>query len=391
MRTVTLLYPNRAGPLMACAVMTLFGLTAPASADPTRRVVLPAGSVIPVRLDQEMSSKTARSGERFTTTVRLGNDDAGMPEGTRIEGVIREAQRSQDGKPGMLDLEFNRMVTPGGQNRQITGSLIALNGKGVKPSDSGRLIATGDKSKDRLKFIGIGAGGGLLIGTLTKNNAILSTLLGAGAGYLYNEFGNKPKPGDVNLKAGAEFGIRLDRELAFDTNQPAGYAQTTDRGANDDRSNSGRYSDRQSTRLNDAQNRIDRPSDSTDDIGMMIDDRDVPFDSAKPFMRGSQVMVPLEAVARAANFDYRYDKANRMISARSGALRLPLNSRIARMNGARHRMAVASEERDGTLYVPLQFISLATGATAIWESDSRTVILTTNQRKVPIPAGVDIQ
>ena len=29
---------------------------------------------------------------------------------------------------------------------------------------------------------------------------------------------------------------------------------------------------------------------------MMIDDSDISFDSAKPFMRGSQVMVPLETV-----------------------------------------------------------------------------------------------
>ena len=75
-------------------------------------------------------------------------------------------------------------------------SANSLSGKAVKSGD-GRLVATGDKSKDRLKFIGIGAGAGLLLGTVTKQNSLLSLLLGAGAGYLYNETGNKPKPGDV--------------------------------------------------------------------------------------------------------------------------------------------------------------------------------------------------
>ena len=112
---------------------------------------------------------------------------------------------------------------------------------------------------------------------------------------------------------------------------------------------------------------------------MMIDGNDVSFDSARPFMRGSQVMVPLDSVAHAANFDYRYNESNHMISARDGRLRMPLGSRIATINGQRRQMPVANEMRNGNLYVPLQFISLATGGTAIWESDSRTAILTTNR------------
>ena len=98
-------------------------------------------------------------------------------------------------------------------------------------------------------------------------------------------------------------------------------------------------------------------------------------------MRGSHLMVPLDAAAHAANFDYRYDEANHMIIARGGALRLPLYSRIARMSRERHSMPAASEIRDGAIYVPLQFITLATGGTAIWESDSRTAIVTTGRQR----------
>jgi hypothetical protein len=366
MKTLTRPERNRAGPLAACLAMSLLGLTAAQAA--TRRVVLPPGSVIPVRLDQSLSSKTAQSGDRFTATVRYGQDDAGLPEGTRVEGVMREVLPAADGKPGVLDMDFRRMVTPGGQTRTITGSLVALDAKSVQRSESGRLVASTDKGKDRLKWIGIGAGAGLLAGVLTKGNKLVDTLLGAGAGYLYNEFGNKPKPGDVNLKSGTEFGIRLDRQLTFDTNRT------------DDYNTSGITPSGTSGTVRNAviPTQGDGAVGSGEDIGMLIDDRDVSFGSAKPFMRGSQVLVPLDTVSRAANFDYRYNAQQRTIRARNNTLRLGLGSRIAVLNGQRSRLPAAAEIRNGTLYVPLQFIGLATGGSTNWDSGSRTIVLTTN-------------
>jgi len=49
------------------------------------------------------------------------------------------------------------MVFPNGGSQTVTASLFSLNGKDVKRQD-GRLVATGDKGKDRLKWVGIGAG-----------------------------------------------------------------------------------------------------------------------------------------------------------------------------------------------------------------------------------------
>src|SRR5205085_417038 len=95
--------------------------------------------------------------------------------------------------------------------------------------------------------------GGLLIGALTKQNELLSTILGAGGGYLFNELGNK-KPGDVNLKQGSTFGVRLDRELAYNSDERSNTERRTqntgnnsqyyDRRANQNTSNDQPYSDR---------------------------------------------------------------------------------------------------------------------------------------------------
>jgi hypothetical protein len=389
-------YRSRAVMLTAGLAMTFANIAANAD---THRVTLPVGTVIPVKLDQSLNSKNNEPGDKFTATVRYGRDDAGIPEGTRVEGVIRESLPSGNGKPGVLDVDFRTIVFPGGERRAIEASLYSLDGKSVKSSD-GRLIATADKSKDRLKWVGIGAGAGLLIGTLTKGNALLDTVLGAGAGYLANELGNK-KAGDVNLKQGAEFGVRLDRQLAFNQDDRSYYRsqnqnnpdriipgnQNGGRTGVDDKgyaSGDDRYYNRNGVRNSGTQSRDDlyyRSGDTraSGDIGLMIDDREVRFRSAKPFTRNGIVFVPLEAVSRAANFDYRYDPQDKIIRANNNSIKLSMDSRIAFVNGERRRLPAAAEIRNGIVYVPMQFIGWATRGSSVWDSGSQTVVITTDR------------
>lgn len=320
------------------------------------RTGLPSGTVIPVRLDAPLSSRSASSGDKFSSTIIHGEDDAGLPEGTRIEGVVREVVASENGQPGSLDVDFRRIVFQDGSFQSINASLYSLSGKVVKRAD-GRLVATGNKSKDRLKFIGIGAGAGLLIGSLTKNNSILSVLLGAGAGYLFNEFGNKPKPGDVNLKQGQEFGVHLDRRLNFNTQTRRYYSEHHGMQA----SNGGSY------------------SSSLDQIRVRVNDHVLHLDgSQQPFIRDGVVLVPLAALGSEANFDYRYDSGNGMIYAHNDEVRMERGSHVATFNGQRRDLRTAAALRHGVAFVPLQFIALATGGSVGWDEASGTVNVTTN-------------
>jgi hypothetical protein len=341
-----------------------------AQADPSR-VVLPIGTVIPVVLNESLSSKINQPGDRFTATVKSGPDCAGLPDGTRIEGVVRDAVPHDGDKPGVLDVDFRRIVFPSGETQPVEGSLYSLDGKAVKRSD-GRLVATSSKSKDRLKWVGIGAGAGLIISGLTKGSSLVDTLLGAGAGYLYNELANK-KPGDVNLKQGSEFGVRLDRQIAFNTDDRSYYRRTSGSNGSD------RYDDRnRSDRTDNGQ--YDSNAAYGNDIGMMIDDREVRFDrSTRPYTRNGVVLVPLATVARAANFDYRYSAGDRVIYANNGSIRLAVGSRIAKVDGQRHRLPAAAEVHNGTVYVPMQFIGWASHGSVSWDDASRTVVVTTNR------------
>jgi hypothetical protein len=381
---------SRLGMIVAGIAMTLTHIS-PALAD--HRVTLPAGTVIPVKLDQSLDSKRSQPGDKFTATVKDNNDNAGLPYGTRVEGVVREAKSSYEGKPGVIDVDFRRIVMPGGESRTIDGQLYSLNGKDVERRD-GRLVAKSNGGNDRLKWVGIGAGAGVLLGTLTKGNPLLDAVLGAGAGYLYNELQNKnKKSGDVSLKEGTEFGIRLDRAVDFNVDDRSYYRSRP----NDDRFYDGRSSDNRgsddryyrSGERNDVSYR-DRageddwsyrnPANRIDDIGMVIDRREVRFNgSAKPFMRNDVVMIPLDPISKMMDFAYRYDPEERVVRVRNSNVRLAIGSRVAFVNGERRSLPVPAEVHDGVVYVPMQLLGMIGKGSASWDTSSRTVMVTTGR------------
>ena len=181
-------------------------------------VVIPSTTVVPVSLDSQLSSATSRVGDGFSATVVSTLDgDAEFPRGTKLVGNIVGLQRAGGGKPGILDLAFSEAWLPDGSKATIYGSLISLDDKSVTRATDGRLRArVTPADNDRLKFIGIGAGAGLVIGKLLDQNLIVGGLLGATAGYFYNEYKtDKVKPTDVVVKSGTVFGVRMDRDVTY--------------------------------------------------------------------------------------------------------------------------------------------------------------------------------
>src|SRR5579884_1872131 len=100
---------SRAGRLAALAsapvllALPTLGITSAARAD---RAILEPGTVIPVRLDSRLSSRTAQSGDTFTATVNRGGHGAyegygPLPLGTHLTGVVDEARPREGDRPGM--------------------------------------------------------------------------------------------------------------------------------------------------------------------------------------------------------------------------------------------------------------------------------------------------
>lgn len=184
----------------------------------SRAQTLTKSTVLPVTLDNTLSSADTERGEHFTATVRnSGEGYYGMlPDGTKVEGTV-VTSRAQSGKnPGILELSFESLRVPGGGSYPIHGSLVSLNGAGIARDADGRIRSTRKTSDNRGIYAGYGAGAGLIVGLLTKK-PIEGTILGGILGYITGQV-QKDKanhPTNVRLQPGTEFGILLSEPLTL--------------------------------------------------------------------------------------------------------------------------------------------------------------------------------
>jgi hypothetical protein len=175
------------------------------------RTVISSGTVVTVKTLDSLSSKDARTGDRVR--VQVADDDrSGLPPGTVLAGRNSKVQQATRSQPGTIDMDF-RVAELGGRWIGISGDPYSLHDNDVEKTASGRLVAKSGQN-NRMKFIGYGAVGGVVLGRLLGTSALKGALLGAAAGYLYDRSqGAKDKYHDVALDKGAQFGVRLNRDV----------------------------------------------------------------------------------------------------------------------------------------------------------------------------------
>lgn len=182
-------------------------------------ISVPAGAVVPVTLDSELSSETARKGDAFWVTVKSEHvGDSEFPPGTQIKGVVTNVSRKTKKQSGAISVEFRGIKFPNEHRESIDGSLISLDKNDVEQTSSGRIIAK-DKTKDGVnaQTILIGAGAGYVLGhVILDQNSVLSGVLGALGGYLYGKHqGDKVVPQEAVIPAGTELGVRLNEPVTY--------------------------------------------------------------------------------------------------------------------------------------------------------------------------------
>jgi hypothetical protein len=138
-----------------------------------RPLVVPADTVIAVVLDQTISSKTSKSGDRFTATVESPVEVEGkvaIPKGARAEGVVNEAKAAGRFK--------------GGAALSLTLKSVAVNGKDYEIQTSSAMTSSKGKGKRTAVMVGGGAAGGAAIGAVAGGGkgAAIGALIGAAAG-----------------------------------------------------------------------------------------------------------------------------------------------------------------------------------------------------------------
>lgn len=164
-------------------------------------VVLPAGTVITVRLGQAVGSKISQPGQSFTATVATpveGDGQAVIPSGANATGTVVDAKPLGRFKGGaVLELELDSIEVNGSQ-RPVHTSALVRSAKG--------------KGKRTAVLAGGGAGLGALIGGLAGGGkgAAIGAVAGAGAGTTGAAFtGNK----NIVLPAESALSFKLEQPL----------------------------------------------------------------------------------------------------------------------------------------------------------------------------------
>jgi hypothetical protein len=168
---------------------------------PKPATVIPAGTVITVRIGEAIGSKISEAGQTFTATVANPIEVDGVaviPTGAPASGVVVDA-KSLGRFKGAASLQVKlTSITVNGADRPIDTSSIVRAAKG--------------KGKRTATMVGGGAGLGALIGGLAGGGkgAAIGAVAGAGAGTAGTAYtGNK----DIVLPAESALSFKLEKAL----------------------------------------------------------------------------------------------------------------------------------------------------------------------------------
>jgi hypothetical protein len=161
---------------------------------------IPAGAELVVRLDQAVSSRTARLEDRVEATVvtpvRLDNRIV-IPAGTRVRGTVRAAEAAERPvRGGKLELSFDELWLDRSTRMDLRTRIVSVS-ENLDKSETGRQA-------------GVGALLGTVLGGIVggKKGALIGLVVGGAGGAISS------KGEDVELPEGTVLTLALDRPLS---------------------------------------------------------------------------------------------------------------------------------------------------------------------------------
>jgi hypothetical protein len=198
--------PDTAGGQMTPAPAASAPAPAPQAAapppPPPQPVVVPAGTILTIRTNQALSTKTLQTGAVFTGSLTTGitlDGKMAIPSGSDVTGVVNDVKKAGKFKGAAeLSLSLNS-VTINGHTYNIVTEYFDKASKG--------------KGKRTAVMIGGGAGAGAAIGGIAGGGkgAAIGALVGAGAGTVGAMTGNR----DIELPAESALSFKLDKALTL--------------------------------------------------------------------------------------------------------------------------------------------------------------------------------
>jgi hypothetical protein len=222
--------------LSILAALSLASASSALSARAAENVTIPPGTVLHVKLQTTITSKTNKPGDTFTGMVTqdvLSGTETIVPQGSLVSGHVAYLKRSGRIKAkAQMRIVLDSITTPEDQKIQLSSTLADSKGGvcGNAPSDDeGTITGCGKSKKDAAKdaAIGgaIGAGAGAAVGLGSEIECqyygncggpgiATSTLYGAGIGagtsLLYDFFKHQK---EIVLLSGSELTFVVNRTL----------------------------------------------------------------------------------------------------------------------------------------------------------------------------------
>jgi hypothetical protein len=162
--------------------------------------LVPVGTNLKVRINDTLSSKESRVGDRFTATVM---DPVRFNEGT-VRGHIRSITKSGkvQGRTTM-NLSFDSIELSDGRHGVLHGYVTKVYGSGGQADTEGGIQSSG-RGKQTLKRAGIGATAGAIIGGIAGGGK------GAGIGLILGGAGGA---GSLAIQGSKELKIESGTEM----------------------------------------------------------------------------------------------------------------------------------------------------------------------------------
>jgi hypothetical protein len=177
------------------------------SGRPNGRFYVPDNTAMVAVLNTDLSTGSAREGDRFTMTVRSPN----AYQGAVIEGYVGAVDRAgRVSGRSELALNFERIRLQNGQTYDFTGyieEVRTVNGETVRVDNEGSVKDDDSQTQKTVTRAGIGAALGAVIGAIAGGGqgAAIGAAIGAGAGAGSVFIQGRE---DLDLRNGTEFMIR---------------------------------------------------------------------------------------------------------------------------------------------------------------------------------------
>lgn len=187
---------------LACGAVSAYAQKKRKSAP---KYTVAANTTMHLRLNDKLSSKDARVGDTFTSTVETPVYVRGVevvPAGSTVTGHITHVNRAgRKSQAGSINVTFTSLELPNGARHAINASLTTS-----ASADNEGEVKGKSSTKKNAAFIG----GGLVVGGLINGVAGAATggLIGVGRGLI-------KKGEEAEVKRGTEFDVILNRAVTL--------------------------------------------------------------------------------------------------------------------------------------------------------------------------------